>query len=85
MATIVTVQGTNASGSEEGDKWWQKGSTFEHDLRRLIQAKDGNLEFKPHIWDGANSEISRRRTDGRQDPRSCRRRHEPMKNQEEEQ
>jgi hypothetical protein len=61
MATIITVHGTGASGPEEGDKWWQKGSEFEKHIRELVEGADRRLEFKPRGWDGANSEISRRK------------------------
>src|SRR5215813_2259330 len=61
MATIITVHGTNATGPEEGSNWWQRGSEFEHDVREFVQADDGNIDFKPLIWDGKNSETSRRR------------------------
>jgi hypothetical protein len=60
MATIITVHGTFASGPESGEKWWQKGSQFESELRRLVESEDGKLDFEPHIWDGLNSETSRR-------------------------
>jgi hypothetical protein len=60
MATIITVHGTFASGPEEGEKWWQKGSEFERDVREFVEAENGNLDFRPHIWDGMNSETSRR-------------------------
>lgn len=60
MATIVTVHGTNASGPEHGTKWWQKQSPFEQHLRELVESDDGELHYKPLIWDGANSESSRR-------------------------
>jgi len=61
MATIITVHGTNATGPEEGDNWWQKGSEFERDIRELVESEDGQLKFEPHVWDGANSESSRRK------------------------
>lgn len=60
MATIFTVHGTNASGPAEGEKWWQKGSPFEAQLRTLVESDDGQLAFDPIIWDGENSETSRR-------------------------
>jgi hypothetical protein len=61
MATIITVHGTNATGSEEGPNWWQRTSEFERDVREFVQAEDGKVDFKPFIWDGANSEMSRRK------------------------
>ena len=63
MATIITVHGTNATGPEEGEKWWQRGSGFEASLRRLLVTKLSDitaLTWSPFIWDGANSERSRR-------------------------
>ncbi len=60
MATIFTVHGTNATGPEEGNAWWQRGSEFEKDVRRYVESEDGHLNFEPHIWDGRNSENSRR-------------------------
>ena len=61
MATIITVHGTGATGPEHGDRWWQKGSTFEKHLRELVESQDGELKYEPMIWDGANSETARRR------------------------
>lgn len=60
MATIITVHGTFASGPDHGDQWWQAGSTFERDMRALVEGADGRLDFTPHVWDGLNSETSRR-------------------------
>lgn len=59
MATIITVHGTNATGPEQGDQWWQVGSRFEQAIRARVAATSGELEFKPLIWDGRNSESSR--------------------------
>lgn len=61
MSTIITVHGTNATGPEFGDRWWQRGSPFEKHLRELVECEDGELTFAPLIWDGANSEASRRK------------------------
>jgi hypothetical protein len=61
MATVITVHGTNATGPEQGHLWWQRGSEFERDVRDFVQADDGKIDFKPFIWDGMNSEMSRRR------------------------
>ena len=60
MATIITVHGTGATGAEEGEAWWQKGSPFEKHINELVESEDGILTFQPLIWDGANSEASRR-------------------------
>lgn len=60
MATIVTVHGTNATGPEVGEKWWQRTSPFERQLLALVKSPTGEVTAVPHIWDGANSETSRR-------------------------
>lgn len=60
MATIFTIHGTNATGPETGERWWQKGSPFAQCLSELVEAEDGVLKFRPLIWDGMNSEVSRR-------------------------
>ncbi|MGH1417537.1 MAG: hypothetical protein ACRBCJ_01625 [Hyphomicrobiaceae bacterium] len=74
MATVFAVHGTfahdkgtsevgsgEASVGKSADKaWWEKGSEFERDLVELVSSDDGTLEFEPVIWDGANSEKSRR-------------------------
>lgn len=61
MATIITVHGTGATGPESGDKWWQRGSEFEKHVRELVESSNGApLTLQPHIWDGHNSETSRR-------------------------
>src|SRR5262245_32626842 len=60
MATIITVHGTGATGPEEGNAWWQIGSPFETHVRELVEGDNGVLTFKPVIWDGENSESSRR-------------------------
>jgi hypothetical protein len=60
MATIVTVHGTGATGEEYGPKWWQKTSDCEAKLRQFVQGSDGPLKYEQVIWDGNNSEISRR-------------------------
>jgi hypothetical protein len=62
MATIITVHGTGASGPEEGNKWWQKGSAFEMHIRELVEGANGTaLNTQRLIWDGANSEKSRQK------------------------
>lgn len=59
MATIVTVHGTNDTGPEDGNQWWQRGSYFEQHIRELVKAEVGSLNFDRQIWDGRNSEASR--------------------------
>jgi hypothetical protein len=60
MATIFTVHGTFASGPEHGEKWWQKGSEFEEELRKNVASTDGYIVFQPVPWSGDNSEMARR-------------------------
>jgi hypothetical protein len=60
MTTILTVHGTFSTGSESGPHWFQKNSPFEARLRELIEAESGTLTYQPFIWDGENSETSRR-------------------------
>lgn len=60
MATIVTVHGTGATGEAQGSRWWQRGSPCEARLRELVQGSDGEFKYEPLIWDGKNSETSRR-------------------------
>jgi hypothetical protein len=60
MATVITLHGTNATGPEEGDRWWQRGSAFERDLRSFVEAEDGILTYAPLVWSGLNSESARR-------------------------
>lgn len=60
MAAIIAVHGTYATGPEDGEGWWQKGGALERDLRELVEADDARLDFVPHVWDGENSETSRR-------------------------
>ncbi len=72
MATVFAVHGTFAHGNGTGTQavadekpggerqWWEKGSTFEADLKGLVTADDGTVELEPVVWDGANSEKSRR-------------------------
>lgn len=59
MATILKVHGTFASGPEEGDKWWQRGSECCSHVGELVEAEDGHLKIEQVIWDGLNSERSR--------------------------
>lgn len=68
MATIIAVHGTfaapTAAGPDGGPppdlQWWEKGSVFENDMRALIDARDGELNFLPFPWAGDNSEMKRR-------------------------
>ncbi|SFV39141.1 hypothetical protein [Hyphomicrobium facile] len=68
MATIIAVHGTFAAPTAAGPddapppelQWWEKGSVFENDMRALIDARDGQLNFLPFPWAGDNSEMKRR-------------------------
>src|SRR5262245_61480407 len=61
MATVITVHGTFAADSTEGSQWWQHKSDFEKDVNTYVQSDDGaSVEFVPFVWDGKNSETSRR-------------------------
>lgn len=68
MATIITVHGTFAAptapdpngGLTPEPQWWESGSTFEKDMRDLVDARDGELNFVPFSWAGDNSEVERR-------------------------
>ena len=60
MATIIAVHGTFATGEETGDKWWQKNSECEKALREFVQGSATPLSYEQLIWDGDNSETSRR-------------------------
>jgi hypothetical protein len=68
MATIITVHGTFAKptaadpdgGPGPEPQWWETASTFEHDIRDLVESRDGRLDVKPFVWAGDNSEVERR-------------------------
>jgi hypothetical protein len=72
MATIITVHGTfaHSEGASAADgtapeaQWWQPGSTFDCDMRELLDVSPGEgtgkLDVKAFEWDGLNSEMSRR-------------------------
>ncbi|HVZ05175.1 hypothetical protein [Hyphomicrobium sp.] len=68
MATVITVHGTFAKPTEPDPdggvvepQWWETQSAFEHDLRELVEARDGRLDVKAFVWPGDNSEVERRR------------------------
>lgn len=60
MATLITVHGTFATGPIEGRSWWQYGSPFTMRLAMLLQADSGRITLDPFVWNGLNSEASRR-------------------------
>ncbi len=39
MATIITVHGAFAAGTEDGDDWRQRGSAFERDIRKSLKRR----------------------------------------------
>jgi hypothetical protein len=57
---IVTVHGTgDTADSQEGQKWFQKGSTFTEHLRRKLAAEGLDADIIPLLWSGANSGAER--------------------------
>lgn len=68
MATIIAVHGTFAAPTPAAPnggpmpelQWWEAGSSFEKDMRALVEARDGELNFVPFMWGGDNSEVERR-------------------------
>ena len=63
LVNIITVHGTFAGDdADEGEKWWQRRSTFLTSLQECIQE---NLEIEPFHWSGENSELDRRRASWR--------------------
>lgn len=71
MATIITVHGTNDTGPPDGHQWWQRGSFFDQSMRELVESEDGKLSIEPLIWDGRNSETSRREASALLEARLC--------------
>jgi hypothetical protein len=71
VATVVTVHGTfvHSAGTadalnigEPGEaQWWQQGSTFEADLKSMVEGADGRpVDVVPFTWSSLNSEMDRR-------------------------
>jgi hypothetical protein len=65
MGTIVTVHGTFAHAGEarqapEAVPWWHPDSAFADQLCGLVRGADGNVDVRPFVWSGANSEQARR-------------------------
>jgi hypothetical protein len=57
---IVTVHGTgDTAESEEGQKWYQRGSGFTEGLRQRLAAEGFDAEIEPVLWSGANSASER--------------------------
>lgn len=63
---VFTVHGTNDTApSDKGEQWWQIGSAFQHRLLDLSAARGRNPVVRPFRWDGANSDVARRRAGAR--------------------
>jgi hypothetical protein len=57
---IVTVHGTgDTADSEEGQKWYQRGSAFTERLRQALAAEGFDADIEPVLWSGANSASER--------------------------
>jgi len=53
---IVTVHGTgDTAAAPEGDKWFQRGSTFSTRLVQRLASQGIDADIVPHMWSGANS------------------------------
>ncbi len=64
--TVITVHGTNdGAARDEGALWWQKGSAFSGKLQALAEGNGDVIEIRPLRWDGANSDVSRRKAASR--------------------
>ncbi len=61
MTKLITVHGTNGGADQdEGEMWWQRGSSFQKKLADLIDLR--NVDVVHFHWDvGANSETELRR------------------------
>ncbi len=74
MATIITVHGTFAHGSEAAASdatptseraWWQPESAFAGEMKSLLVGSGGSapgtpVTVEPFVWSGENSEVGRR-------------------------
>jgi hypothetical protein len=60
MSKLILVHGTFATGPETGERWWQKESVFEKEMRLYLRSERGELEFDRIVWDGQNTESARR-------------------------
>jgi hypothetical protein len=60
---VITVHGTFASDpSDDGDKWWQRGSAFTSALaERLADKGVPEISVQPFHWSGLNSDQARLR------------------------
>lgn len=54
--TVVTVHGTgDTAAGPDGEKWFQRGSTFTEQLKAALAARGFNASIVPQLWSGANS------------------------------
>lgn len=69
MAKVIGVHGTFAhvDGKTAADndpnaekQWWEAGSEFEAELKQMVAADNGTLEYEEFEWSGDNSERARR-------------------------
>ncbi len=57
---VVTVHGTGDTAEGlDGEKWFQRGSTFSSQLQASLRARGVDSEIVPHLWTGANSASAR--------------------------
>jgi len=64
--TVITVHGTNdGAPGDAGALWWQTGSDFAQKLQALATGEGARLTIRPFHWDGANSDVSRRKAAGK--------------------
>ncbi len=52
MPTISAVYGTFSAGPEEGEDWWQLGSSFERRTAQSLGGKDSKYDWRPFGWNG---------------------------------
>ncbi|MEO1204900.1 MAG: hypothetical protein AAFV45_01075 [Pseudomonadota bacterium] len=64
-ATKTGATNTSAPASQNVDQWWAEDSAFAEAIRKDVQAADGDLNIKPFVWSGDNSETVRRREGAR--------------------
>jgi len=57
----VVINNDQAVKAAAGLAWWQPGSPFEKRLRELISSGPSPLKYRSFVWNGDNSELSRRR------------------------
>lgn len=61
-AAVITVHGTGDSAdTADGEKWWQRGSSFCARLKSKLAEAKIDAEITPFIWSGANNVLERER------------------------